>query len=127
MSAPSPSSRVAAELRRRIASGELAQGARVPSTRQLAADARVAPATAAKALGLLKQEGLVRAEPRAGTIVAGPRRRARTSSSGELSRASIVSAAIAVADAEGIAAVTMRSVASAAGAPAMSIYRHVPS
>src|SRR5690349_21680852 len=65
---------IATELRRRIAQGELAPGAKVPSTRRIAAEWGVAMATAAKALTALRQEGLVRAEPRSGTVVAGPGR-----------------------------------------------------
>ncbi|AHI01118.1 TetR/AcrR family transcriptional regulator [Kutzneria viridogrisea] len=43
-----------------------------------------------------------------------------------LSRDQIVCAAVALADAEGIAAVSMRRVADAIGAGTMSLYRHVP-
>ncbi|MFT2015492.1 GntR family transcriptional regulator [Streptomyces sp. 796.1] len=64
-----PYQRVAAEIRRRITEGELAPGDRVPSTRQVAREWGVALATAAKALTALRQEGLVRAEPRVGTVV----------------------------------------------------------
>lgn len=44
-----------------------------------------------------------------------------------LSRAAVVTAAAAVAGAGGLAAVTMRSVASELGVEAMSLYHHVPS
>jgi AcrR family transcriptional regulator len=43
-----------------------------------------------------------------------------------LSVDSIVGAALTIADAEGLDAVTMRKVASSLGAAAMSLYRHVP-
>src|SRR6478735_135606 len=65
-----PSARIVAELRRRIASGELAAGDRVPSTRQLTRDFGVAMATATKALAVLRRDGLVRALPGIGTVVA---------------------------------------------------------
>ncbi|WP_143737206.1 GntR family transcriptional regulator, partial [Microbispora sp. GKU 823] len=65
-----PYARIAAELRRRIIEGELAPGDRVPSTRQVAAQWGVALATATRALAELRREGLVRAEPRVGTVVA---------------------------------------------------------
>ncbi|MFD0349486.1 GntR family transcriptional regulator [Kitasatospora aburaviensis] len=67
-----PFQRIAAELRRRIATGELAPGERVPSTRRIAQDWGVALATATKALTVLRLEGLVEALPRVGTVVAAP-------------------------------------------------------
>jgi AcrR family transcriptional regulator len=45
----------------------------------------------------------------------------------DLSRAQIVDVAIAIADAEGIEAVTMRRIATTLGAGTMSLYWHVPS
>lgn len=72
-----PYARIAADLRRRIAEGELAPGDRVPSTRQVAAQWGVALATATRALAELRREGLVRAEPRVGTVVAEPPRPSR--------------------------------------------------
>ncbi|WAL66542.1 GntR family transcriptional regulator [Amycolatopsis cynarae] len=131
---------IAAELRRQIMQGELAPGAKVPSVRRIAADWGVATATAAKALATLSQEGLVRAEPRSGTVVAGPgrpptgkhrpgqrpaRRLAHGDPQQELTRERIVRAAIAIADAEGLAAVSMRGVAARLGVAAMAPYRHV--
>ncbi|WIV60121.1 TetR/AcrR family transcriptional regulator [Amycolatopsis nalaikhensis] len=115
---------IADELRGRIARGELPPGARVPSTRRLATDHGVAMATAAKALALLSQEGLVQAEPRSGTVVAGRERRASTSHHG-LTRERIVRTAIDVADAEGLAALSMRGVAARLGVAAMAPYRYV--
>lgn len=67
-----PYQRIVADLRRRITDGELRPGDRVPSTRQLAIRWGVALATATKALTTLRQEGLVRAEARVGTVVAQP-------------------------------------------------------
>jgi DNA-binding transcriptional regulator YhcF (GntR family) len=113
---------IADELRGRIARGELPPGARVPSTRRLAADHGVAMATAAKALALLGHEGLVRAEPRSGTVVAS---RERRGSQRGLTRDRIVRAAIEIADAEGLAALSMRGVAARLGAATMAPYKYV--
>ncbi|WP_410630444.1 GntR family transcriptional regulator [Amycolatopsis sp. cmx-4-83] len=114
---------IAEELRGRITRGELPPGARVPSTRRLATDHGVAMATAAKALALLGQEGLVRAEPRSGTVVAGRER--RSGGHRTLTRDQIVRTAIAVADAEGLAALSMRGIAARLGVAAMAPYRYV--
>ncbi|MEU4740389.1 TetR/AcrR family transcriptional regulator C-terminal domain-containing protein [Actinosynnema sp. NPDC023658] len=120
------------ELRRRITQGELPPGAKVPSTRRIAAEWGVAMATAAKALTALAQEGLVRAEPRSGTVVAEPRRAAPANPrpvhgarQPELTRERVVRAAIAIADAEGLGVLSMRGVAARLGVAPMSPYRHV--
>ncbi|GAA4905095.1 TetR/AcrR family transcriptional regulator C-terminal domain-containing protein [Streptomyces coeruleoprunus] len=128
-----PYLRIAADLRRRIASGELAPGDRVPSTRRLAEQWGVALATATKALTTLRLEGYVEARPRAGTVVAarrttpeGPRRQPPAAApEHDLTRERIVRAAIDIADAEGLAALSMRGVAARLGVAAMSPYRHV--
>lgn len=150
-----PYLRIAAELRRRIADGELAPGDRVPSTRQIAREWDVALATATKVLTTLRQEGLVCAQPRVGTVVATgaepsgayttpaagrpaavpsppapDRARGRASErtpDGELTRERIVRAAIEIADAEGLAALSMRGIAARLGVAAMSPYRYVKS
>jgi DNA-binding transcriptional regulator YhcF (GntR family) len=130
-----PYLRIVAAIRRRIAEGELAPGNRVPSTRQIAGEWGVALATATKALTTLRLEGLVEARPRSGTVVAGTAPaapvRSRPSSvpdpEPELSRDRIVRAAIEIADAEGLPALSMRGVAARLGVAAMSIYRYVPS
>ncbi|WP_405140866.1 TetR/AcrR family transcriptional regulator C-terminal domain-containing protein [Sphaerisporangium sp. NBC_01403] len=129
-----PYLRIAAEIRRRIADGELAPGERVPSTRRIAREWDVALATATKALTALRQEGLVEARPRAGTVVAPlepaperPRHRAAADPDHELTRERIVRAAIEIADAEGLAALSMRGVAARLGVATMSPYRHVNS
>lgn len=143
-----PYLRIVADIRRRIASGELRPGQRVPSTRQIVGDWGVAMATATKALATLRQEGVVRAVSGSGTIVndpgvdepgtneaASPRQRPRrtgTSASpgdgGEpsLSRERIVRAAIGIADAHGRAALSMRRVAAELDVGTMSLYRYVP-
>ncbi|WP_232664489.1 GntR family transcriptional regulator [Pseudonocardia sp. TRM90224] len=123
-----PYARIAAELRRRITSGELAAGERVPSTRELMREWDVAMATATKALTTLRQEGLVRPVPGVGTVVEGVNRRAapaRPRSELGLGAEQIVAAAIAIADAEGVAALSMRRVAADIGVATMSLYRHV--
>ncbi|MFJ7591640.1 GntR family transcriptional regulator [Streptomyces sp. NPDC097617] len=131
-----PYLRIVATIRRRIADGELAPGDRVPSTRQIAAQWGVALATATKALTTLRLEGLVEARPRIGTVVAGntapaaapPGRPAPApDTEQELTLERIVRSAIAIADAEGLAALSMRSVAARLGVAAMSTYRYVPS
>ncbi|WP_329382125.1 TetR/AcrR family transcriptional regulator C-terminal domain-containing protein [Streptomyces sp. NBC_01716] len=129
MTVDPPYLRIAAELRRRIASGELVPGDRVPSTRRITQEWGVAMATATKALAALNQEGLVRAVPGVGTVVAEPvRPRGRDTAPGEgLSRERVVRAAISIADAEGLGALSMRRVASEFGTSTMALYRHVPS
>jgi DNA-binding transcriptional regulator YhcF (GntR family) len=107
-------------IRGRIRAGELAPGDRIPSTRQIVAEFGVAMATASKVIAELRREGLVQVRPGVGTIVVG------REPEPELSRSRILRAAIRVADAEGIDAVTMRRVASELGTAAMSLYRHVP-
>jgi len=132
-----PYLRIVTELRRRIVASELRTGDRVPSTRQIAREWGVAIATATKALATLGQEGLVQAVPRVGTVVAGPpprpapsartpRRRPTPAAEQELTPERIIHAAIAIADTEGLTALSMRRVAAELGVGAMSLYRHVP-
>jgi AcrR family transcriptional regulator len=129
--AASPSARIAAELRRRIASGELTPGARMPSTRALVQRYGVAMATATKVLTTLRHEGLIHSVPGVGTVVAGevptpkPPARRRGTPGAPLGLDTIVGAGIAVADTEGLAALSMRRVAAELGAAPMSLYRHV--
>jgi AcrR family transcriptional regulator len=126
------SAEIVANIRRRIASGELKPGDRVPSTRQITRKWGVAMATATRVLTALQQEGLVVARPGIGTVVASapvsavaaPRPR---SPSPEVRRDDVVRTAMAIADAEGSAAVSMRRVATELGVATMSLYRHVPS
>jgi AcrR family transcriptional regulator len=126
--------RIVADIRARIAAGDLCAGDRVPSARQITRDWGVAIATATKVHAALRQDGLVRAVPGVGTVVAArsdgarPRparlRQAREPDR-ELTRERIVKAAIALADAEGIAALSMRRIAAELGVATMSLYRHV--
>ncbi|MFJ4092802.1 TetR/AcrR family transcriptional regulator C-terminal domain-containing protein [Kitasatospora sp. NPDC089913] len=129
-----PFRRIAADLRRRISAGELAPGARVPSNRRLAQDWGVALATATKALTVLRSEGLVEARPRVGTVVAAaaaapssPATPRPAPPEGELSRDRLIAAALEIADAEGLAALSMRAVAARLGVAPMSAYRYVTS
>ena len=124
---------IAAELRRQIEAGELTPGMRVPSTRAIVDRWGVAMATATKVLTELRHQGLVRAVPGVGTVVEGDRRPTRgmpaprrpSSSEGGLTTERIVAAGVAIADAEGLSAVSMRRVASEIGVATMSLYRHV--
>jgi DNA-binding transcriptional regulator YhcF (GntR family) len=118
---PAPYLRIAADLRRRINAGELRPGERVPSTRTLVREWGVAMATAAKALSTLGEQGWVRAVPGSGTVVA-----ERTPQRAPLGRAALVRAAITLADAEGITALSMRRLAAELGVGPMVLYRHVP-
>ncbi len=135
-----PYARIAAELRAQIERGELRPGQRVPSTREITGRWGVAMATATKVLAALRQDGLVHPVPGVGTVVSdtatGPARPpapARSPETGPPRPAArtpmapdrIVAAAIRVADAEGLAALSMRRVAAEIGAAPMSLYRHV--
>jgi AcrR family transcriptional regulator len=141
MSRPEPPyRRIVAEVRRRIASGELRSGDPVPSARRIAREWSVAIATATKAHAALRQEGLTEVVPGIGTVVAGraggpvpvasatgsagTARRGRESAP-ELGRDLIVRAAVAIADAHGMAELSMRRVATDLGVATMSLYRHV--
>src|SRR5262245_58309217 len=118
------------EIGDRITSGEVKPDDRVPSTREITRHWGVALATATKAIALLRDLGLVETLPGSGTVVrsasALPPRRAAEPREPDLNRDRIVRAAIAVADNEGIGAVSMRRVATILGAATMSLYRHVP-
>jgi len=117
---------IVAEIKARIADGRLRPGDRIPSTRQITREWRVAMATATKAIAALRDEGVVDTRPGAGTTVrARPAAARRVTPEPELSRDRIVRAAMAVADAEGMAAVSMRRVATDLGVATMSLYRHV--
>jgi AcrR family transcriptional regulator len=117
---------IAGEIRRRIAGGQLRPGGRVPSTRQIARDWGVALATATRALTTLRHEGLIRSVPRVGMVVAvEPTPGPSPGAPPPLTRASVVEAAIQIADAEGLAALSMRGLAARLQVPTMSLYRHV--
>jgi DNA-binding transcriptional regulator YhcF (GntR family) len=121
-----PYLQIAAAIRHRITTGALRPGDRVPSTRQVVRDFGVAMATATRALALLRDEGLVVTRPGSGTVVRAPDRPPRRRASDrELDTDRIVATAMAVADAEGLEAVSMRRLAADLGVGPMSLYRHV--
>lgn len=64
-----PYLRVAAELERRITSGELGPGEQVPSVTRISAEFGVSRSTARRALDVLKGQGLTDAVPGWGTFV----------------------------------------------------------
>jgi DNA-binding transcriptional regulator YhcF (GntR family) len=116
-----PYRKIAAEIAARIAAGELAAGERIPSTRQLTTSHGIAMATATKVIATLREQGLVRALPGVGTVVAGGVGPARPAPD----RDRVIRAAITVADAEGLTGLSMRRLAGELGMPTMSLYRHV--
>lgn len=144
-----PYLRIATEIQRRIEAGELRTGDRVPSTRALTAEFGVAMATATKALTALRQQGLVHARPGVGTVVGSEPRPASKPSAGSalgtvsmsreahrrkvegrtdgggLSQEQVVRAAMAIADADGLPALSMRRVATELGVSTMALYRYV--
>jgi AcrR family transcriptional regulator len=119
----------------------------VPSTREIMRRWGVAMATATKVLTALRQEGLVRTRPGVGSVVSGELRprgrgragsrrtsarseslessRSRTETVEPLARERIAEAAIAVADVEGLSALSMRRLAVELGVATMTLYRHV--
>jgi AcrR family transcriptional regulator len=119
---------IAAEIRRRIENGELAPGERVPSTRALVREFGVAMATATKALQVLQQQNLVQAKPGVGTVVGSSRSPSRVRQPPPPpppTRDEVVRMAIAIADAEGLAALSMRRIAAELGVSTMALYRYV--
>lgn len=84
-------------------------------------------ATATKALAVLNQEGLVRAVPGVGTVVAEPARERLSTPHLGFTRNRVVRAAVALVDSEGLAALSMRRVATAFGVSTMALYCHAPS
>lgn len=117
-----PYQKIVEELKQRIAAGDLRPGDRVPSARAITREWGVAIATATKVLAALQQEGLTRVVSGVGTVVA----EASRGRSG-LSQDRIVGAAIRIADAEGIEALSMRRAATELGVATMSLYRYFPS
>ena len=65
-----PSERIATDLRRKIDSGEFQPGDQLPAVSELARVHQVSTATVAKALAILKSEGLVITRQGWGTFVA---------------------------------------------------------
>ena len=131
-----PYRRIADEIRARIVNRELRPGDPVPSARGITREWGVALATATKVLATLNAEGVTRSLPGRGTVVASPagpahpagaaaRGARRKEGDPDLTRERIVAAAIRVADAEGLAQLSMRRIATELRAATMSLYRHV--
>lgn len=137
-----PYRRIVGEIRARILSGDLRPGDRVPSIRQIADRWGVAVATATRVVATLREDGLVEAKVGSGTVVSAPRAEkrptdpttsarpprpaGRADTAGHaLSREHVHGTAIAIADVEGLHAVSMRRVAAELGVGPMSLYRHV--
>ncbi|GIH19443.1 TetR/AcrR family transcriptional regulator C-terminal domain-containing protein [Rugosimonospora africana] len=132
-----PYRRIADEIRARIVDGHLRPGEPVPSARGITREWGVALATATKVLATLNAEGVTRSLPGRGTVVvSGPavparpadvaaRAARRSEGDPDLTRERIVAAAVRVADAEGLAQLSMRRIATELGAAPMSLYRHV--
>ncbi|GAA3416652.1 GntR family transcriptional regulator [Streptosporangium vulgare] len=135
-----PYRQIVAEVRARILAGDLRPGDRVPSVREIARRWGVAVATATRVVATLRDEGLVETRVGAGTVVGalrsrtrpvavppppGPRRAGVPRQALSLKRT--LRAAIAIADTEGLDAVSMRRLAAEFGVGPMSLYRHVSS
>nr|WP_246075398.1 GntR family transcriptional regulator [Nonomuraea terrae] len=118
-----PYLRIVADIERRIAEGELRPGDAIPTTRAIMREWGVAMATATKALAALKQAGAIESTSRVGAVVAP--RRLPSRSTGGLERDRVVRAAMEIADADGLAALSMRSVAAKLGVATMTLYRHL--
>ncbi len=67
-----PYVRVADGLREQIRSGELIPGDQIPTVAQLCRDYQVSRVTVLKALGVLRDEGLITTTPRWGSFVKEP-------------------------------------------------------
>lgn len=67
-----PFEQIRSQIADQIRTGHLADGQRLPTVRQLAADLRVAPGTVARAYTTLEQQGLIRTRRSRGTTVIAP-------------------------------------------------------
>lgn len=127
---------IVADIRSRIANGDLRPGERAPSIRAIANRWGVAIATATKVTATLRAEGLVEPKVGSGTVVraqAGPRaardpqravaaeRRGTTPSD----HSRILRTAIDIADTDGLRSLSMRRLAAQLDIAPMSLYRHV--
>jgi DNA-binding transcriptional regulator YhcF (GntR family) len=124
-----PYRRIAAAIQARIAAGELREGDRIPSIRRVAREWGVAVATATKAMAILRDAGVIEARIGSGTVVGAgqPAARRRESAAARTApgREHVVRTAIAIADSEGLDALSMRRLAAELGVGPMSLYRQV--
>lgn len=66
-----PYEQIRTQIASMIRSGDLLDGEKLPSIRQLAGDLQVAPGTVARAYKNLEEGGLIESKPRSGSRVAG--------------------------------------------------------
>ena len=130
---------IAAQLRARILSGQLRPGDMLPSAREITREWSVATATASRVHALLRSEGLAEPLPGVGTIVATPGASARSHRAATRPRQRrlqqephdaiaerIVTAAVSIADAEGVGSLTMRRIAPAVRMSPAALNRFYP-
>jgi DNA-binding transcriptional regulator YhcF (GntR family) len=130
---------IANQIEERIRQGVLKPGDRAPSTRQITREWSVAMATATKVLAELRSRGAVLIRTGAGSVVADhpafrpaplpapARSRSVHSGTGTATRERIIQTAIGIADAEGLAAVSLRRIAVDLDVSTMSLYRSIAS
>jgi DNA-binding transcriptional regulator YhcF (GntR family) len=130
---------IANQIEERIRQGLLKPGDRAPSTRQITREWSVAMATATKVLAELRSRGVVLTRTGSGSVVADhpsfraapppapARSRSVHSGAGTATRERIIQTAIGIADAEGIAAVSLRRIAVDLDVSTMSLYRSIAS
>lgn len=130
---------IANQIEDRIRQGDLTPGARVPSIRQITRDWGVAMATATRVLAELRSRGAILTRSGAGSVVAdrpafppgpqSPPARSRSVHSGTrtTTRERTIESAIAIADAEGIAGLSLRRIAVDLDVSTMSLYRSIAS
>lgn len=139
------SAEIAAELRAQIFAGELRRGEMLPSAREITRRWNVAIATASRVHALLRSEGLATPISGVGTIVATtapdldgnsrlPQRSRQRQHSHSLATEPddavaqrIITAAVSIADVEGINPLSMRRVAHAVHMSSTTLYRFYPS
>lgn len=142
------SAEIAAELRAQIFAGELRPGEMLPSAREITGTWNVAIATASRVHALLRSEGLATPVPGVGTVVATtapgarggrssrdapqhPQRRQHVQrpvpEADDAVAERIVTAAVSIADVEGIDSLSMRRVSNVVHMGSATLYRFYPS
>jgi DNA-binding transcriptional regulator YhcF (GntR family) len=128
---------IANQIEDRIRQGDLKPGDRAPSTRQITRQWGIATATATKVLAELRSRGAILTRSGVGSVVAGPpsgrpapssapaHPRSVRSGAGTATRERIIETAIAIADAEGLAAVSLRRIAVELDVATMTLYRGI--